>query len=152
TNELLPLQETPGPHRVSRPLGAWNMLDWSDFFVKWGITLTGAFLLLGLLTRTACVVGAYLLLMFFLAMPPLPGSPESPRAEGHYFFINKNIIEMLALLTLATTWSGRWAGLDGLLQLLRRGRWQNAPEPGTLERPVRLEEEPTLAINEPNRK
>ena len=46
--------------------------------------------------------------MFFLAMPPLPGWPESPRAEGHYLYINKNIIEMLALLVLATTASGRW--------------------------------------------
>jgi uncharacterized membrane protein YphA (DoxX/SURF4 family) len=151
-NELLPAQEPASPGRIARPLGSWNMLDWSDFFVKWGITLTGAFLLMGLLTRTACVVGAYFLLTFFLAMPPLPGWPESPRAEGHYLFINKNIIEMLALLTLATTLSGRWAGLDGLLQLLRRGRWQNAPASGTLERVVRLDEEPTLAINEPNRK
>jgi hypothetical protein len=78
-------------------------------------------------------VGAYLLFMFFLAMPPLPGWPESPRAEGHYLFINKNVIEMLALLTLATTRSGRWAGLDGLLQFLRPRRWQNTPSSSTLE-------------------
>src|SRR4029077_4590445 len=98
--ELLPA--SAGSAAV-RPLEAWSMLDWSDFAVKWGIILTGACLLWGLLTRTFCVVGAYLLFMFFLAMPPLPGWPESPRAEGHYLFINKNIIEMLALLTLATT-------------------------------------------------
>jgi uncharacterized membrane protein YphA (DoxX/SURF4 family) len=144
-NELLP--SPPG-----RRTDAWSMLDWSDFFVKWGITLTGAFLLAGLLTRTSCVVGAGLLLMFFLAMPPLPGWPESPRAEGHYLFINKNIIEMLALLTLATTYSGRWAGLDGLLQFLRPGRWQNAPPSSTVDRVVRPEEEPTLAMNPPDQK
>jgi uncharacterized membrane protein YphA (DoxX/SURF4 family) len=124
-NEVLP--RLPG-----RPVSAWQMLDVSDFFVKWGITLTGAFLLVGLLTRTSCVVGAGLLLMFFLAMPPLPGWPESPRAEGHYLFINKNIIEMLALLALATTRSGRWVGLDGLLQFLLPGRWQKAPASGSL--------------------
>jgi uncharacterized membrane protein YphA (DoxX/SURF4 family) len=143
-NDVLPTSAAGPP---ARPVGAWSMLDWSDFFVKWGITLTGALLLVGLLTRTACVVGAGLLLMFFLAMPPLPGWPESPRAEGHYLFINKNIIEMLALLTLATTRSGRWAGLDGLLQFLRPRRWQNAPPSSTLGRVVRLEEEPTLAID-----
>lgn len=126
-NELLP--RTP-----SRPVGAWTLLDWSDFFVKWGITLTGVFLLVGLLTRTSCVVGAGLLLMFFLAMPPLPGWPESPRAEGHYLFINKNIIEMLALLTLATTRTGRWVGLDGLLHYFWPGRWQNGPPSSTLEK------------------
>jgi uncharacterized membrane protein YphA (DoxX/SURF4 family) len=144
-NELLPAPT--GLRAAARPVGAWSMLDWSDFFVKWGITLTGVFLLAGLLTRTACVVGAGLLLMFFLAMPPLPGWPESPRAEGHYLFVNKNIVEMLALLTLATTRSGRWAGLDGLLQFLRPRRWQDAPPSSTLERVVRLEEEPTLAID-----
>jgi len=86
--------------------------------VKYGLVTVGLCLLAGVLTRLACVGGAAFLLMFFLAMPPLPGWPESPRAEGHYLFLNKNIIEMLALLALATTRSGRWAGLDGLLQFL----------------------------------
>jgi uncharacterized membrane protein YphA (DoxX/SURF4 family) len=123
-NEFLP---SSGILRLpTRPITSWKMLDWSDFLVKWGITAVGVCLLLGFLTRTACVVGAGLLLMFFLAMPPLPDWPESPRAEGHYLFINKNIIEMLALLTLATTRSGRWAGIDGLLQFCCPGRWKKA--------------------------
>src|SRR5207237_2922839 len=54
--------------------------------------------LLGLFTRTACIVGAGYLLMFYLAMPSLPWLPDNPRSEGHYLFINKNIIEMIALL------------------------------------------------------
>lgn len=140
TNELLP--RVPG-----RPVSAWTMLDWSDTFVKWGVTLVGAFLLLGLLTRTSCVVGAYLLFMFFLAMPPLPGWPDSPRAEGHYLFINKNIIEMLALLTLATTRSGRWVGVDGLLQFIPGCCWKSTPPSSTLEKVERLEDAPTLSIN-----
>ncbi len=128
------------------------MLDWSDFFVKWGILLVGTFLLAGFLTRTSCVVGACLLFMFFLAMPPLPGWPESPRTEGHYLFINKNIIEMLALLTLATTHSGRWAGLDGLLWFLCPCGWNKAARSDTLEPGEKLSEEPTLAISDPDRK
>jgi uncharacterized membrane protein YphA (DoxX/SURF4 family) len=93
----------------------WDRLQWSDFVVRYGLVVVGFCLLLGLFTRTACVAGAGFLLMFFLAMPPLPGLPENPKAEGHYLYINKNIIEMLALLALATTQSGRWVGLDGLL-------------------------------------
>ncbi len=93
----------------------WDRLQWSDFAVRYGILIVGALLLLGLFTRTACVAGAGFLLLFFLAMPPLPGLPENPKAEGHYLYINKNIIEMLALLALATTTSGRWIGLDGLV-------------------------------------
>ena len=79
----------------------------------------GGCLLLGLFPRMACVLGAMLLLSFYLAMPPLPGSPENPKAEGHYLVINKNIVELLALLTLATTASGRWFGLDRCIHALK---------------------------------
>ena len=60
-------------------MASWKLLDWSDTLVKWGILLVGISLLLGFLTRTACIVGALLLLMFFLAMPPLPGWSSSAR-------------------------------------------------------------------------
>jgi uncharacterized membrane protein YphA (DoxX/SURF4 family) len=111
-------QKASGPVPVPiRYPWVWTRLEWADHLVKYGLLAVGGCLLGGLLTRTACVGGAGFLLLFFLAMPPLPGWPENPRAEGHYLFINKNIIEMLALLALATTRSGRWAGLDGLCQL-----------------------------------
>lgn len=127
------LDALPPSVRVSKPLMEWTVLDLSDWFVKYGLLVVGLCLLLGLLTRTACVAGAAYLLMFFLAMPPMLGWPDPPRAEGHYLLINKNIIEMLALLTLATTRSGYWAGLDGLLQFLRPGRWRRRAEPVKLE-------------------
>ncbi len=98
-----------------KSLWSWSLLDWSDFLVKYGLIVVGGCLLAGLFSRTACLAGAVLLLLFFLAIPPLPGWPENPRAEGHYLYINKNILEMLALLALATTRSGRWVGLDGLI-------------------------------------
>jgi uncharacterized membrane protein YphA (DoxX/SURF4 family) len=119
--------------RATKPLSAWTVLDFSDWLVKYGLLAVGICLLVGLLTRTACVAGAAYLLMFYLAMPALIGWPDPPRAEGHYVLINKNIIEMLALLTLATTRSGRWAGLDGLVQFLRPSRWRRNAEPVMLE-------------------
>jgi hypothetical protein len=66
-------------------------------------------------------------LLFYLTMPPFPWVPENVRAEGHYLFVNKNLIEMLALLCLATTQSGCWVGLDGLLQFLNPWRRRNYP-------------------------
>src|SRR5205085_11866432 len=91
----------------------------------------GLCLLLGLLTRPSAVLGALFLLMLYLAMPPFPWLPENTHVEGHYLFINKNLIEMLALLVLATVPSGRWFGLDGLLQFLNPWRWRaRRPEPG----------------------
>jgi uncharacterized membrane protein YphA (DoxX/SURF4 family) len=106
------------PEPIRPPLAHWTPLQWADAVVEWGLILCGLGLILGLFTRTACIGGAALLLMFFLSMPPFPGVPDNPKAEGHYLFINKNVIEMLALLMLATTHSGRWVGLDGLLHAL----------------------------------
>jgi uncharacterized membrane protein YphA (DoxX/SURF4 family) len=118
---------TPVLEPAQWPMQEWGLREWTDNVVKWGLLGVGICLLAGFLTRTACVVGALFLLSFYLAMPPLPGLPESPRAEGHYLIINKNIIEMLALLALATTRSGRWCGLDGLLQFFNPWRWQRRP-------------------------
>jgi uncharacterized membrane protein YphA (DoxX/SURF4 family) len=123
-------QEKPPAAVAVLPLSylpSWSRLDWADFLVKYGLLVIGALLILGLLTRTACVAGALFLLSFFLAMPPLPWLDANPRAEGHYVYLNKNIIEMLALLALAWTRSGRWAGLDGLLQLFRPRAWRESP-------------------------
>jgi uncharacterized membrane protein YphA (DoxX/SURF4 family) len=100
-----------------------------DAITRWGLTAVGVGLLLGLFTRVACLGGAAFLLLFYLTMPPFPWVPENVRAEGHYLFVNKNLIEMLALLGLATTRSGCWVGLDGLLQFLNP--WHRRNDPGT---------------------
>ena len=47
-------------------------------------------------------------------MPPWPGLPEGI-TEGHYRYVNKNLIEMLACLVLASTPNGLWIGLDAVL-------------------------------------
>jgi uncharacterized membrane protein YphA (DoxX/SURF4 family) len=117
----------PVPEPIPKPISQWRLLEWADVIVKYGLVAVGVGLVAGLFTRTACVAGAVFLLLFFLAMPPLPGWPESPRLEGHYLYINKNIIEMLALLVLASTRSGRWMGLDGLVQLIVPARQRESP-------------------------
>jgi uncharacterized membrane protein YphA (DoxX/SURF4 family) len=125
--ELVALPETPA---------VASSLERINFVTRWGVTIVGVCLIIGFFTRTACVGGAAFLLMFYLAMPSLPWLPVNPRAEGHYYFINKNIIEMVALLTLATTRSGWWVGVDGLLHYLnpfrsrQQAKWDSrAPLP-----------------------
>lgn len=124
-----------GQFRWVPPDLGMGRLDWIDWLTKYGLFAVGVGLLVGLFTRTWCVIGAGFLLLFFLAMPPLPGLPENPKAEGHYFYINKNIIEMLALLALATTLSGRWLGLDGMLQFFNPRRWRRKPATPNLKNP-----------------
>jgi uncharacterized membrane protein YphA (DoxX/SURF4 family) len=102
-------------------------VDSIDQITMYGLTAVGAALILGLFTQTACLGGAAFLLLIYLSMPPFPWLPENPRVEGHYFFVNKNLIEMLALLALATTRTGLWVGLDGLVQFFNPWRWRTHP-------------------------
>ena len=56
--------------------------------------------------------------MFFvlLTQPSWPSIYPPPGPEsGHALLIDKNFIEMVALLLLATTAAGRWGGLDAFL-------------------------------------
>lgn len=112
-----------------------------DYLVSYGTLIIGGCLLLGLFSRLACLSGAAFLLMLYLAMPPFPWLPDPPRPlEGHYLLVSKNLIEMIALLTLATTRSGCWAGLDGLLQFLNPWRKRRARE-NLINAPIRRSQE-----------
>jgi thiosulfate dehydrogenase [quinone] large subunit len=64
-----------------------------------GLLAVGAGLLLGLKIRWACVGGILLLALYYLAHPPFPGLEQGP-AEGSYWIVNKNLIEMAALFVL----------------------------------------------------
>ena len=65
-------------------------------------------------------------------MPPWPGLPASPMAEGHYLIVNKNLIEMLACLALVCIPTGLWIGLDALLfGWMRRAATDAGPSSAT---------------------
>lgn len=119
---------------VPEPSGN-RLLFWLDELTAYGLTVMGACLVVGLLCRINCVLLAGFLLMTYLAIPPFPWLPVPPNTEGNYFYVNKNLIEMLALLTLATTHSGRWLGIDALLHRL------------FVRNPKRLTPTRTIAVN-----
>jgi len=85
----------------------------------WGLLILGPLLILGLGTRIAALAGAVMVLSFYLVVPPLPGVPQPPGPE-HSFVVNKNLIEVLALLAIAAVPSGTWFGLDGIFYRLFR--------------------------------
>ena len=60
------------------------------------------------------LAAGFLLMTYFIA-PPWPWLPTPPNVEGNYLYVNKNVVEMFALLALATTASGRWFGVDALV-------------------------------------
>ena len=84
-----------------------------DDMTMWSLTILGMLLIVGLFSRLACVGAAGLLLMFYLAMPPWPGVTEIAGTE-HALIINKNLIEVVALLGLACMPTGAWFGIDSI--------------------------------------
>ena len=64
-----------------------------DFLNEWGLTLIGAGLLLGLFTRLASVSGIVLLFLYYFAYPPFGAQSAGVISEGHYWIINRNLID-----------------------------------------------------------
>ena len=92
-----------------------NMLANADLITMWGLTIVGACLILGLLTRLASLAGIGFILMFYLATPPLVGYFYSVPSEGSYLIVNKNLVEIAALGVIFATRSGLFAGLDRIV-------------------------------------
>ncbi len=89
----------------------WTMLKVVDVSTMAGLTVLGLLLLFGFFTRFAAVAAAFMLFNFYLAMPPFPGVPDMPGPE-HSFIVNKNLIEIIALLAIAALPTGYWFGID----------------------------------------
>ena len=105
-----------------------NLLANADLITMWGLTLVGACLILGLFTRLASLAGIAFVLLFYLCNPPFVGYFYSIPTEGSYLIVNKNLVELCALVVILVTGSGRFAGLDRILHGLfaRRPRLATA--------------------------
>ena len=95
-----------------------DMLANANLITMWGLTLVGALLILGLFTRLASLAGIAFVLMFYLAAPPWIGYFYAIPTEGSYLIVNKNLVELCALVVIFATGSGRFAGLDRILHAL----------------------------------
>jgi uncharacterized membrane protein YphA (DoxX/SURF4 family) len=104
------------------PGAPMTKLDLINRLTMYGLVAIGFCLMAGLFTPFAALCAAAFLAMIYLAMPPLPGLPPNPKAEGNYLIVSKNLVEMLACLVLATTPNGHWVGFDALLFGARRRR------------------------------
>ncbi len=71
-----------------------------DVLNAWGLTLIGLALVLGVWVRFAAWAGVALLALYYLAQPPL-WAPYTGPNEGAYLLVNKNLVELCALATVA---------------------------------------------------
>jgi uncharacterized membrane protein YphA (DoxX/SURF4 family) len=99
-----------------------------DFINIWALILIGLALVLGFMTRLAAALGAALLLLYYLAHPPLIGTDIRMPVEGHYLFVDKNLVELLALGVLLVFPVRLLPGLDNLLLNRRRQKVPAAAE------------------------
>jgi len=95
--------------------GEPNLLANADLITMWGLTLVGVLLILGLFTRLASLGGIGFIVLFYLCNPPFVGYFYSIPAEGSYLIVNKNLVELCALVVVLVTGSGRFAGLDRIV-------------------------------------
>ncbi|HEV3418001.1 MAG TPA: hypothetical protein VG056_14340 [Pirellulales bacterium] len=102
---------TPDQRKLGQMPADTAQIHRIDTVVSWGILIAGGCLIVGLFTRLAALAGAAFLLSVVCSQPPwIPGTVET----------YSQVIEMVALLALATTAVGRWGGLDYFIHLLVR--------------------------------
>jgi len=93
-----------------------GMLAVVDFINIWGQILIGLGLMLGLFTRTSAITGTALLALYYLANPPFVTASYGSGLEGHYLFVDKNLIEAITLLVISFFPTGLYLGLDKIIQ------------------------------------
>lgn len=70
-----------------------------DFLNIWGLILIGTALFIGVLIRASAVMGILLLMLYYFAYPPF-GTSLYTNFEGSYWIINRNLIEIVALIAI----------------------------------------------------
>jgi thiosulfate dehydrogenase (quinone) large subunit len=83
-----------------------SILPCINFVNEWGLTLLGVSLILGIGVRLSGVLGAVLMLMYYL--PVL----DFPMAGEHSYIVDEHIIYALVLLYLSSVRAGRTMGLE----------------------------------------
>jgi thiosulfate dehydrogenase (quinone) large subunit len=86
-----------------------------DFLNMWGLVAIGLGLILGIFGRIAKIGGILLLAFYFLSHPPMIGFRFSAPSEGAYLWVNKNLVELFALVVLYYFPSSHIIGFDRLI-------------------------------------
>ena len=109
-----------GSRWVFAPVFQWmlqseTIISIVDFMNVWGMILIGSALMFGLLSRWAAAFGSVMLLLYFVAYPPIPGYMMGVPVDGDYLWVNKTLIEFFVLLALTFYPAGKLLGLDRLI-------------------------------------
>ena len=98
--------------------GNADLLPLIDFLNVWGLICIGLGLILGAFSKLAAICGAVLTFIYYLSHPPFVGLEFLMPSEGSYLWVDKNIIEIFALLVVFVFPTSRIIGLDVYLYRL----------------------------------
>ncbi|UCF37636.1 MAG: DoxX family protein [Acidobacteriota bacterium] len=100
-----------------------TLLYLTDLATVWGLMILGILLMVGLFTRVASILAILQLFMIYVAIPPLDYTGFVTTTErGSELYVNQTLIEVLALMILASFRTGHIMGLDILVRHYRRNR------------------------------
>lgn len=103
-----------------------DMMKIVDFLNIWGLILIGLSLFVGMFVRWSSILGAMLLLFYFVAYPSIPGYTFGTISEGSYLWVNKTLIELFILIVFTGLPTEFYFGAD---RLIKRWREEKAHAP-----------------------
>lgn len=89
-----------------------TMMGVTDFINIYGLTIIGLLLILGLFERVSYLGAAFLLLLYYLAHPPLLNVEYLLPSEGNTLWVDKNLIMLVAVIVLYFFPTSKIIGLD----------------------------------------
>lgn len=96
-----------------------SLLAFVDMLNMWGLVVIGLGLFVGLFSKPLKIAGILLLLLYYFAYPPFIGTGLNAHAEGSYWIVNKNLIEIASLFVLYLFPSSYISGIDRFLPYKR---------------------------------
>ena len=91
-------------------LSSPSILPIIDFLNEWGLTLLGVALILGIFVKLSSVLGALLMLLYYL--PIL----DFPYPNAHSYIVDEHIIYIFVLIFFWAINAGKYWGLDSFLR------------------------------------
>jgi len=89
-----------------------NLLLISNYMNIYGLTIIGLCLILGCFSKYASMGGVLFLALYYLSHPPFIGAEYMMPTEGSYLWVDKNLIEIGALMILIYFPTSHIIGLD----------------------------------------
>jgi len=109
------LASAQGPFR---PFFLWltndSLIGIADLGNIAALTFVGLSLVLGIFEKWGALVGACLLALYYLAHPSFPWVTQL-NVEGSYWFINKNLIELIACVVIYQIPTSAFFGVQRIL-------------------------------------